>query len=188
MMNGNADRNFCTLKFLLGIAAQRAYFIIRQHQSLPWYPTDDLRPGGRIETGQVFEQTILLSDDDGQLLRVRRVKVRLEQPTRDGDWEIFILTNLPGEVASALLVAQLYRQRWTLETLFQVLTETLSCEINTLGYPKAALFAFCMALVAYNVLSVVKAARCCVSMAPTRLKPRFLATIWLMKSGEPIEA
>lgn len=80
-----ADRNFCTLKFLLGIAAQRAYFIIRQHQSLPWYPTDDLRPVGQIETGQVFEQTILLSDDDGQLLRVRRVKVRLEQPTRDGE-------------------------------------------------------------------------------------------------------
>ena len=99
-----------------------------------------------------------LSDDDGQLLRVRRVKVRLEQPTRDGDWEIFVLTNLPAEVASALLVAQLYRKRWTLETLFQVLTETLCCEINTLGYPRAALFAFCIALVAYNVLSVVKAA------------------------------
>lgn len=35
-----------------------------------------------------------------------------------GKREIFILTNLPGEVASALLVAQFYRQRWTLETLF----------------------------------------------------------------------
>jgi hypothetical protein len=88
----------------------------------------------------------------------RRVKVYLEQPTRDGDREIFILTNLPPEVASALLIAQLYRKRWTLETLFQVLTETLCCEINTLGYPKAALFTFCVALVAYNVLSVVKAA------------------------------
>lgn len=31
-------------------------------------------------------------------------------------------------------------------------------EINTLGYPKAALFTFCIALVAYNVLSAVKAA------------------------------
>lgn len=57
-----------------------------------------------------------------------------------------------------MLVAHLYRKRWTLETLFQVLTETLNCEINTLGYPRAALFAFCIALVSYNVLSVVKAA------------------------------
>ena len=31
-------------------------------------------------------------------------------------------------------------------------------EINTLGYPKAALFGFCLALAAYNVLAVVLAA------------------------------
>jgi hypothetical protein len=34
----------------------------------------------------------------------------------------------------------------------------LHSEINSLGYPKAALFGFCVALVAYNVLAVVKAA------------------------------
>jgi hypothetical protein len=36
--------------------------------------------------------------------------------------------------------------------------KTLNGEINALGYPKAALFSFCMALVAYNILSTVKAA------------------------------
>ena len=30
--------------------------------------------------------------------------------------------------------------------------------MNTLGYPKAALFVFCMAVVAFNILSTVKAA------------------------------
>ena len=40
---------------------------------------------------------------------------------------------------------------------FQVLTETLECEHPRLGYPKAALFAFCVTLVAYNVLAVLKA-------------------------------
>ena len=35
---------------------------------------------------------------------------------------------------------------------------TLNGEINTLGYPKAALFAFSLALVSYNMMSVVKAA------------------------------
>ena len=34
----------------------------------------------------------------------------------------------------------------------------LNGEVNTLGYPKAALFAFCVALASYNVLAVVKAA------------------------------
>jgi hypothetical protein len=31
-------------------------------------------------------------------------------------------------------------------------------EVSTLGYPKAALFGFCVAVVAYNVLAVLKAA------------------------------
>lgn len=48
-----ADRNFCTLKFLFGIAAQKGYFIIRQHKSLPWQATDDFRTVGQIDTGEV---------------------------------------------------------------------------------------------------------------------------------------
>jgi len=153
-----ADRNFCTLKFLFAIADAKGYFIIRQHQSLPWQAIDDFHLEGQNESGIVFEQNIILSADDGQLLKARRVKVCLDLPNRDGDREIFILTNLPSEVVPALTIAQLYRKRWKLETLFQVLTENLCCEINTLGYPKAALFTFCIALIAYNVLSAVKAA------------------------------
>ena len=42
--------------------------------------------------------------------------------------------------------------------MFQTLTEALTCEIDTLAYPKAALFGFCVALVAYNVLATVRAA------------------------------
>lgn len=34
----------------------------------------------------------------------------------------------------------------------------MRCEINTLGYPKAALFAFCLAASLSNVLSVIRAA------------------------------
>lgn len=48
--------------------------------------------------------------------------------------------------------------RWTIETAFLRLTVELRCEINTLGYPRAALFGFAMAMVAFNVLAVVKAA------------------------------
>jgi hypothetical protein len=38
------------------------------------------------------------------------------------------------------------------------LAEYLNSEINALGYPKAALFGFCVSLVAYIVLCVVRAA------------------------------
>ena len=60
--------------------------------------------------------------------------------------------------ASGLLVAETYRRRWTLENVFQSLTEALTCEIDTLAYPRAALLGFCVALVAYNVLAVIRAA------------------------------
>jgi hypothetical protein len=65
---------------------------------------------------------------------------------------------LPVKHARAKVVAGLYRRRWTIETAFQEMEETLNGEINALGYPKAALFSFCMALVAYNIMSTVKAA------------------------------
>jgi hypothetical protein len=55
-------------------------------------------------------------------------------------------------------VAEVYRKRWTIETAFQELTQALCCEVKALCYPRAALFTFCVALVAYNVLSVVKGA------------------------------
>ena len=45
-----------------------------------------------------------------------------------------------------------------METAFQHLEAYFHSEINTLGYPKAALFGFCLALVAYNLLAVVMAA------------------------------
>jgi hypothetical protein len=61
-------------------------------------------------------------------------------------------------VADAAAVAGLYQGRWRIEGAFLELTVALQCEVNTLGYPKAALFAFCVALVAYNVLAVQKAA------------------------------
>ncbi len=43
------------------------------------------------------------------------------------------------------------------ENLFQTVTENYECEIQTLGYPKAALFSFCLALVTYNILATVRA-------------------------------
>lgn len=153
-----ADRNFCTLNFLSGIVARKGHFIIREHQCFPWHDASEFRHIGSVEGGKVFEQTVKVSDNEGYLSEIRRVKVILDKATRDGDLEIFILTNLPAKVANALLVAQIYHKRWTIETLFQVLTEIFNCEIKTLGYPKAALFAFCVALVSYNILSVVLAA------------------------------
>lgn len=153
-----ADRNFCTVKFLFGIAARQACFAIRQHGQLQGELLGQRQAKGRCATGSVYEQRMRLRADDSRVLEVRRVTVVLDQPTRDGDTEIHILTNLPVKAASARQVAEVYRKRWTIEGLFLEMTQTLACEIKTLAYPKAALFAFCVGLWACNAVAVLKAA------------------------------
>ena len=55
-------------------------------------------------------------------------------------------------------MVRIHDKRWTLETAFKHLEAYFHSEINTLGYPKAALFGFCLSLVASNLLAVVLAA------------------------------
>lgn len=151
------DRNFCTINFLFGVNKRDAFFIVRQHQNLPSEPVDKFKNVGRIDGAQVSEQSIVVRDHAGNALRLRRIRIHLDKPTRDGDRDVFVLTNLPKKVR-AKTIATLYRNRWKIETAFQELAIHLNSEINTLGYPKAALFAFCVALIAYNVMSVIQAA------------------------------
>ena len=152
-----ADRNFCTRGFLNGIAEHEGYFIIRQHANLP---TEILTPQSQVgatETGRLYEQTVQITTQGGIVLPLRRIRVQLKSATRDGDRNIYILTNLPKRV-NARKIAELYRERWTIETAFQDLTVHLRCEINTLGYPPAALLGFCVALIAYITFAILKAA------------------------------
>ena len=152
------DRNFCPCAFLCEIDRRGAGFITRQHEGLPFERVNVLRAVGRIETGHVAEQRVQVRDAQGDAHLFRRIRVKLDQATRDGDRVLYILTNLPLRKASATRVARLYRKRWTLETAFQHLEAYCHSAINTLGYPKAALFGFCLALVASNMIAVVMAA------------------------------
>jgi len=153
------DRNFCTLAFLFLLMRRKAYFITRQHGRMPWSPAGKSRYVGRCSTGRVYEQIIQICDPEtDKTTHIRRITLKLKTPTRDGDLEIHLLTNLPASQVPAVKVAELYRKRWTLEQAFNELTTHLRCELNTLGYPKAALFAFCVAVCSYNLLAAVKGA------------------------------
>ncbi|MFE8033573.1 transposase [Thiohalocapsa marina] len=153
-----ADRNFCVTAFLAAIARRQAAFVIRHHSGLSVKPLSALQARGRRGNGELLEQAVQVSDADGHIWTWRRVVLRLKQPTRDGHRELNLLTNLPAEQAEAATVAELYRGRWTIETAFQKLQGHLNAELNTLGYPQAALFGFCLALVAFNLYAVVMAA------------------------------
>ena len=152
------DRNFCTTRLLAGTAGRGGCFVVRQHGlTLTELGVGDRRACGRTDTGAVFEEAVRVSDGAGGGLTLRRVTVVLDTPTRDGDREIRILTHLPATVPASR-VAELYRGRWAVEAAFGELAAALHGEVAGLGYPRAALFAFAVALAAYNVLAVVKAA------------------------------
>jgi hypothetical protein len=156
-----ADRNFCTLGFVFGIVRQGGFFVLRHHSSNVVGQAQGPRRGvGHDARGQaLYEQTVELTElDSGATLVVRRLTVQLHTPTRQGETELHILTNLPVTDAPAAIISALYVDRWTIETAFQHLTVDFACEVDTLGYPKAALFGFCVALVAYNVVALVKGA------------------------------
>lgn len=153
-----ADRNFCTTNSLWEIDERKAFFVIRQHgSSLKHELVGKRKKIGRIDGGMVYEQELCLLGFRDATRSIRRITVVLDEPTRDGDEELHVLSNLPAKI-SALKIPPLYRKRWTVEGAFQELEAVLNSEIETLAYPPAALFGFCVALVAYNVMSVVKAA------------------------------
>ena len=138
-----ADRNFSTTRILFGIHDKKAAFIIREHGASP-NPTElePLREVGRVETGLVYEQAVMIEEETGRQLKLRRIELHLDEPTRNGDKVIRLLTNVPQERMGALEVARLYRGRWSIEGMFGRLESVFQSEIAGLGHPRAALLAF----------------------------------------------
>ncbi len=152
-----ADRNFCTKLLLFECAAQRACFLVRHHAGLPVEACGPAQQVGRCATGAVEEGQVVVAGKGDEPLTLRRITIQVDEPTAAGEREIHLLTNLPEEV-SAARCAELYHARWSIEAAFGELTLSLRGEIDTLCYPKAALLAYAIALVTYNLLAVVKAA------------------------------
>jgi DDE family transposase len=157
-----ADRNFCTTAFLEGLVERAAHSLVREHGLLRFTPLEAMRPLAPEGEGvrALSEQWVQLKPQrDGRCgLKLRRIKVELDRPTRHGEAEVYLLSTVGPEVADAATLARLYRQRWSIERAFLHLTTELRCEVHTLSYPPAALFALACAVVAFNVLAVLKAA------------------------------
>lgn len=152
------DSAFCTYAILAGWQALAAAFIVREHSSNARLTfLQSCKPCGSTASGTVGEQPVDCHGPDGSSIRLRRIELHLHKPTERGDTVVAMLTNLPDTV-SAAQIAELYHRRWTIENVFQKVEKVLASEIKTLGYPRAALFSFCVALMGFNVLSMLQAA------------------------------
>lgn len=160
------DRGFCCVQLIEGILDRHAAFIARQHNAHPpWELTGKRRKVGVVDSGVVYEQPVRVWLSNGRETMLRRITLELFGATRDGDREINLLTNLPPRIGAGKIAIG-YSSRWNIETAFQDLATVLHSEINTLGYPGAALFGFCLAVVLYNVLSVIRSVASAVHREP----------------------
>jgi IS4 transposase len=153
------DRLFCTRVVIWTARARGADVLFREHTAHPHpTPTGRRRRVGRVESGVVYEQPVTIPTQDGHgTLTLRRIEIELDAPTVDGDTLVRVLTTLPASV-DARAVVRLYRKRWTIEGMFGRLEAALHGEVRTLGQPRAALLAFGLAVVAFNVLALIEAA------------------------------
>jgi hypothetical protein len=107
---------------------------------------------GTAFNGEVREQRIELA---GAAIAWRRIELTLDTPTEAGERVIRLWTNLPERI-DARQIARLYRRRWCVEGMFQSLEAVLHSEIRSLGHPRAALLGFAVAVLAYNLLALLK--------------------------------
>lgn len=167
-----ADRHFCTRTLLQGWQETGAAFIIREHGTHPqlaqYGPWSDpvACQGGTVREQAIEMAPVKLSKTAKEKAQQeaaacavitpwRRIELVLAEPTTSGHQSIVLWSNLPEHVDAAT-IAQLYRKRWTIEGLFGRLESVLQSEIRSLGHPKAALLGFSCAVLAYNVLELLK--------------------------------
>lgn len=147
-----ADSGFCTEAMFRQLGAAGAYAVIRHHGSVGLHPVGPERELGRVAGGRAYECSVRYAETD--LVR-RCVRVELDEPTRAGQAEIRVLATLP-ETIDGQTVAKRYLGRRGIEVSFQELEAAFRSEVNTLAYPRAALFGFCVGLVLYDLLEVVR--------------------------------
>lgn len=148
-----ADRHYCIMRFMQKANKKGVFFLIRQHGRFKGVLEGSRCKAGRTSSGTVYEQ-IIRSDSTPDALVMRRITVELDEPTRDGETSIHLVTNLPAEVG-ALSIAEAYRHRWETEGGFYYLTTTLTCELVSVSQPRAALLLFSVAMLAFNIRQVV---------------------------------
>ena len=153
-----ADRNFCTRAFLCEMDTRGGFFAIRQHQGLPFEIVSPLRSDERTPTGSLAQQRVCVVDEHGTKHVWRRLAAQIgsrdtkwSHPAPHPDQSPAPDTGATGGTALP--------ESWDIRDRLPTFRSVFSLsKPHTFGYPKAALFGFSVALVAYNVLAVVLAA------------------------------
>jgi len=147
-----ADRQFCDLKIPRGIDEQSDAYVIRYSKKMLFFPEGTARQ-------QVVEGRPVV-DVQGWLGRVqdpRRMYVRQITLSRDDQEDIILVTNLlDADRYPAEALLQVYLARWTIERVFQQVTEVFHLDKLVSSSPQGAIFQFALCTLLYNLIQVLR--------------------------------
>jgi hypothetical protein len=151
-----ADRQFCDLPQPAAFVQADDHFLVRYPPKTPFCPAP-ARPGqrGQDAQGRVWEQ------DWGWLGRKQtkqRRYVRRLTLYRPGEETVILLTDLLDATRfPATELLELYLARWSIERVFQQITEVFHLQSLIGTTPQGTVFQFAFCGLLYNMVQVVRA-------------------------------
>jgi hypothetical protein len=151
-----ADRQFCDLTQTAAFASGADHFLVRYHPKTHFCP-DPTRPAqpGQDAQGRAWVQDWgwLGSEQAKHRRFVRRLTLY-----RPGEETIILLTDLlDATQVPANDLFDLYLARWSIERVFQQITEVFHLQTLIGTTPQGTVFQFAFCLLLYNLVQVVRA-------------------------------
>ena len=151
-----ADRQFCDLTQPAAFAQAGDHCLVRYHPKTPFY-ADAAHPGqrGQDAQGRGWEQDWgwLGSEQAKHRRFVRRLTLY-----RPGEETIILLTDLlDAALFPATDLLDLYLARWSIERVFQQITEVFHLQTLIGTTPQGTVFQFAFCVLLYNMVQVVRA-------------------------------
>lgn len=151
-----ADRQFCDLTQPAAFAQAGDHCLVRYHPKTPFCPD----PTWPVQRGQDAQGRIWAQDWGwlgSEKAKHRRFMRRLTL-YRPGEETIILLTDLldATQFPAAALLA-LYLARWSIERVFQQITEVFHLQTLIGTTPQGTVFQFAFCMLLYNMVQVVRA-------------------------------
>jgi hypothetical protein len=151
-----ADRQFADLVQTAHFTQEGDHFLVRYNKKTHFHRDNSQTPRrGRDAAGREFVEDWgwIGGPKDKRRRAVRRITL-----VRPGEDDVVVLTDLadPHKYPAEDLLT-LYAQRWSIERMFQQVTEVFHLETLIGGSPEATIFQFAFCLLLYNMIQVVRA-------------------------------
>jgi len=146
------DRQFCDLKIPRRITAGGHAFLIRFSKKMLFFP--EREQVSQDAQGRTVRQACgyLGRPQDARRMYVRQIT--LERP---GEEDVIVVTNLlDADEVPAEQLLEAYSQRWTIERVFQQVTEVFHLRQLISSSPQGAIFQFALCALLYNVIQVIR--------------------------------